>query len=44
MKKTVRRNIYGNLVGYVGRQRFMEFGYWDSWHAQELAKEWLASK
>jgi hypothetical protein len=25
-KRSVRRNIYGNTVGYVGGKRFWEFG------------------
>lgn len=25
-KRSVRSNIYGNVVGYVGRSRFWEFG------------------
>lgn len=26
MKRSIRKNIYGNWVGYVGRNRVEEFG------------------
>lgn len=26
MKRTIRKNIYGNWVGYIGRKREVEFG------------------
>ena len=35
-KRTIRKNIYGNYVGYVGRSREMEFG-----EDETGAKEWL---
>lgn len=25
-KRTIRVNIYGNIVGYIGRTRWIEFG------------------
>lgn len=39
-KRTVRGNIYGNLVGYVSGRRWIEFG--DRWSQinQETAEEW----
>lgn len=38
MKRTVRQNIYGNWVGYLGRTRAEEFG--DHSSSESDAKEW----
>ena len=38
MKRTIRKNIYGNWVGYVGRQRVEEFG-----DCETGAKYWLTT-
>lgn len=39
-KRTVRGNIWGNLVGYIGGKRWKEFG--DRWNKsnQDDAEEW----
>ncbi len=31
-KRSIRHNIYGNLVGYVNGRRFWEFGVSDTWN------------
>lgn len=36
MKRSVKKNIYGNWVGYVGRLREIEFG-----ENERGAKYWL---
>lgn len=41
-KRTVRRNVYGNVVGYVSGKRFWEFGC-DAW-AAKVANVWLGGK
>ena len=38
MKRTVKQNIYGNWVGYVGRARSEEFG--DHANSEADAIEW----
>lgn len=40
-KRTIRRNIYGNWVGYVGRARVEEFG--DHANSESDANEWLTT-
>ena len=35
-KRSIRKNIYGNYVGYVGRAREMEFG-----EDETRAQAWL---
>jgi hypothetical protein len=41
-KRSLRRNIWGNLVGYEGGRRVEEFGDAFSTWNQEQAQEWLA--
>lgn len=36
MQRTIRKNIYGNWVGYIGRNRVEEFG-----ENETVAKYWL---
>ena len=36
MKRSIRQNIYGNWVGYVGRSRVEEFG-----EHRQVARYWL---
>ena len=38
MKRTIRKNIYGNWVGFVGRNRVEHFG-----DKETLARYWLAA-
>ena len=38
-KRSLRENVYGNWVGYVGRVRTFGFGYGP--HAERVAKYWL---
>lgn len=38
-KRKIRQNIWGNWVGYIGRERFKEFGYRAS--AESEALNWL---
>ena len=38
MKRTIRKNIYGNWVGFVGRNRVEHFG-----DKETLARYWLAT-
>lgn len=40
-KRSVRINVWGNIVGYVSGKRFCEFGSWTTWNEQE-ARAWLA--
>lgn len=39
MKRSIRKNIYGNWVGYIGRNRVEEFGC--DTHGERLANYWL---
>lgn len=41
MKRTIRKNIYGNWVGYLGGKRAEEFG--DHANSEAYANEWLAT-
>lgn len=41
-KRTVRENIWGNIVGYVGGRRWKEFGPIAPWTRRE-AEEWRAA-
>lgn len=41
MKRTIKKNIYGNWVGYEGRARTEEFG--DHANSESDANEWLAT-
>jgi hypothetical protein len=38
MKRTIRKNIYGNWVGYVGRNKVEQFC-----DNESLARYWLAT-
>jgi hypothetical protein len=38
MKRTIRKNIYGNWVGFVGKNRVEHFG-----DKETLARYWLAT-
>lgn len=39
-KRTVKANIYGNLVGYIGKKRWEEFGDCYSTCNQNVAAAW----
>lgn len=41
-KRSIRCNVYGNIVGYVSGKRFWEFGTGVS--AETDAKEWMEGK
>lgn len=43
-KRSVRRNIWGNLVGYVSGRRFWEFGQAYDAGNETTAKAWAAGK
>lgn len=45
-KRTVRRNIYGTLQGYIGRTPWEEFGFGDVSPAGEQARAdaWVAGR
>jgi hypothetical protein len=38
MKRTIRKNVYGNWVGFVGRKKVEHFG-----DKETLARYWLAT-
>jgi hypothetical protein len=40
-KRAIKKNIYGNWVGYEGRFRTEEFG--DHANSESSANEWLAT-
>lgn len=40
-KKTIRRSARGNIIAYVGREVWMNFGDWFDPHAQRIAQVWL---
>ena len=40
-KRRIKQNIYGNWVGYEGRERTQEFG--DHASSEDDAREWLAT-
>lgn len=42
-KRSVRTNIWGNVVGYVSGRRFWEFGSAGGW-TDKVAAEWLKGK
>lgn len=47
-KRTVRRNIYGNLIGYIGGKRVEEFNGCDinpySQAEEKAAAAWMAGR
>ena len=40
-KKTIRRTIRGNLMGFIGRHFWINFGDAHDPNANRMAQEWL---